>query len=171
MAQHSPRQEEFRGKIAQRYSGRNTLEGLNIGDNVRMQPLTPGEKEWRQGTVDRKINSHSYVVKTKDGRELRRNRQHLRKRPASTHSHVAEPSSSATPTITTQPNTNNTHEANATHSESPHQTDNTAKTPTPIPTHNTSNKSTVVPPLSSPNTTLTTRFDRTVKPVERFQCK
>ncbi|KAK3888605.1 hypothetical protein Pcinc_007331 [Petrolisthes cinctipes] len=98
---------DIRGKLAQRYVARNTLEPLNVGDTVKMQPFTSGENEWRQCTVDRKVNNHSYVVRARDGREYRRNRQHLRKRAEPTHSNPAEFETQAKVLVTHDTNTDN----------------------------------------------------------------
>lgn len=166
--------EDRRGKLAQRYVARDTLKPLNVGDTVRMQPLKSGEKEWRQGTVDRKVNNHSYVVRTRDGGEYRRNRQHLRKRTESTHSNPAEFETRARVLITHDTNTDNLSRlvGNTTQSTPTQRTENTVETPVMASPQSTSHGGKVVSPPLPPTTTITTtRSGRTVKPVERFQCK
>lgn len=45
--------QEKRGKIAESFLDRKQLEPLDIGDVVRMQPMTPGV-EWQQARVNKK---------------------------------------------------------------------------------------------------------------------
>ena len=60
---------------ATKFTSRN-LQPLQIGDNVRMQPTN--NKERREATVMESLPARSYIVKDSNGREYRRNRQHLR---------------------------------------------------------------------------------------------
>ena len=72
------------------------LKHLAPGDNVRIQPLRPYAREWREATVTKKLTGRSYEVETDDGRKYRRTRQFLRQTPHSTHSypHTQQPTSS-----------------------------------------------------------------------------
>ena len=72
---------------ATKFTTRN-LRPLRIGDNVRMQPTNNKEKVWREATVMDSLPARSYIVKDSNGKEYRRNRQHLRARPKSTHSQI-----------------------------------------------------------------------------------
>ena len=62
------------------------LRPLSPGENVRLQPLAAGEREWKEGTIARALTSRSYEVRTQNGRILRRNRIHIRAKPKATHS-------------------------------------------------------------------------------------
>ena len=63
---------------------------LRTGDNVRVQPYSSDTKEWKEGKVTKQLTSRSYEVVTSDGKTLRRNRQHLRAKPPSTHSQPSQ---------------------------------------------------------------------------------
>ena len=65
------------------------LRPLSPGENVRLQPLAAGEREWKEGTITRALTSRSYEVCTQNGRILRRNRIHIRAKPKATHSDPA----------------------------------------------------------------------------------
>jgi len=68
--------------VAERYDSRKTLKPLSIGDNVRMQPIDL-TKEWRPAMVTKDLGRRTYEVMTPEGKSFKRNRQFLRKRPAS----------------------------------------------------------------------------------------
>ena len=55
------------------------LPQLNIHDKVRMQPIQSHKSAWEPAIVTKQLSSRSYVVKTMDNREFRRDRQFLRK--------------------------------------------------------------------------------------------
>ena len=65
------------------------LTRLNIGENVRMQPIGTRQKEWKEGTVKGIINSRSYEVQDEKGHLYRRNRRYLRACSKSLHSNPA----------------------------------------------------------------------------------
>jgi hypothetical protein len=67
-----------------KYSGKE-FSMLKVGENVRIQPYSKDTREWKEGKIEKQITSRSYQVKTSDGKSLRRNRQHLREKPTSTH--------------------------------------------------------------------------------------
>jgi transposase InsO family protein len=73
-------------RAEQAKEGNKDLKSLNIGDNVRMQPLQVGEKEWKEAMVKKKLSSRSYEVETAGGQKYRRNRRHIRSKVKSTHS-------------------------------------------------------------------------------------
>ena len=87
---------------------------LRPGDNVRIQPHTMGDRQWKEATVKEPLPNRSYIVETNDGKELRRNRRHLRKCQQSTHSAPVQTSSRPkragidTTTTTTQQTSENT---------------------------------------------------------------
>ena len=60
--------------------GTEELDRLHPGDSVHLQlPGQPGKrKNWSKATVEAQIDVRSYEVRTGDGRQFRRNRQHLR---------------------------------------------------------------------------------------------
>lgn len=55
------------------------LPKLEIGDVVRMKPISNYDRVWRKATVAQKVHDRSYVVETPEGGTYRRNRYHLRK--------------------------------------------------------------------------------------------
>ena len=71
--------ENKRFAVADRQLNRKCLKPLNVGDTVRVQPTENNKKEWKQATVSKKLNSHSYEIVADDGRTYKRNRQFLRK--------------------------------------------------------------------------------------------
>ena len=62
------------------------LKALQIGDNVRMQPIRTRQREWKEGTVTKTLPYRSYEVTDHNGHQYRRNRRHLRLRPEASHS-------------------------------------------------------------------------------------
>lgn len=56
------------------------LTNLNPGDRVRVN-LSGNNKydKWQKGQVDQQVDVRSYLVRTEDGRQYRRNRRHIRK--------------------------------------------------------------------------------------------
>ena len=75
-----------RHHLASRYSPGRDLPPLLTGDNVRIQPTSSTQRQWKEGTVKEELPNRSYVVKTNDGSTYRRNRRHLRKTRPSMHS-------------------------------------------------------------------------------------
>ena len=67
-----------RQNVAERYMSRKSLNPLNVGDVVRMQPIQSGNEEWKEGTVTKKLKSRSYEVSS-NGKTYRRNRKFLRR--------------------------------------------------------------------------------------------
>ena len=65
--------------VADRQLNRKSLKPLNVGDTVRVQPIDSNKKEWKQATVSKKLDSHSYEVVADNGRTYRRNRQIFKK--------------------------------------------------------------------------------------------
>ena len=81
ISKHLKKTKEQKKKNDDRYASKSMQE-LEQGTNVRMQPETDS-KLWRAATVLRHHHTpRSYVVQTEDGRNYRRNRQHLRVCPA-----------------------------------------------------------------------------------------
>ena len=82
---------EMRNKRSAHYYNRNAkdLKDLEVGDAVRIKPLVPGRRKWSEGLVRGKRDERSYDVETENGM-LRRNRVHLRKRPASRMEQLTE---------------------------------------------------------------------------------
>ena len=70
---------------AEKHTNRQELAPLRAGENVRVQPIRPGDKVWKEATVAHHIDGKSYKVVTKDGRQYRRSRKHLRAKTPSTH--------------------------------------------------------------------------------------
>ena len=58
--------------------GVKSLEQLRQGDRVKLQPFTPGQREWVDGQVVKKIRPRLYEVQT-GGKVYIWNRRHLRK--------------------------------------------------------------------------------------------
>ena len=56
---------------------RRKLQPLKSGDYVRIQPTEGKSKFWLEAIVVRPVNERSYIVKTKEGKYFRRNRQLL----------------------------------------------------------------------------------------------
>ena len=65
---------------ANRTDSRKNLKPLHKGDAVTIQPIEG--KRWRNAVVTETLGRRSYLVKTTEGRTLRRKRQHLRRTPA-----------------------------------------------------------------------------------------
>lgn len=78
----------------ERYYNRNAkdLPPLSEGTAVRIQPVGPSDT-WQKGTVVGHDRDRSYVVRTENGTQYRRNRVHLRK----------VPQAQSSPSITPQP--------------------------------------------------------------------
>ena len=92
ISKHLKKTKEQKKKNDDRYASKSMQE-LKQGTNVRMQPETDS-KLWRAATVLRHHHTpRSYVVQTEDGRNYRRNRQHLRVCPAPEQEIDPEPSS------------------------------------------------------------------------------
>ena len=74
------------------YFNRHTrvLPDLQVGDHVRLQPSRHRDK-WDEAEVKEKVGIRSYRIITDSGRELRRNRRHLRKTSAHSTSEIPEP--------------------------------------------------------------------------------
>ena len=84
--------QEFQNKLFSRsnhldkYASGRDLPPLQVGDNVRIQPIANGQRQWKEGTVMETLPNRSFIVASEDGSLLRRNRKHLRKTRESTHS-------------------------------------------------------------------------------------
>ena len=68
------------------------LKALQIGDNVRMQPMRTRQREWKEGTVTKTLPYRSYEVTDHNGHQYRQNCRHLRLRPEASHSVPPTPS-------------------------------------------------------------------------------
>ena len=68
-----------RAAIAEKYLQNRNLTPLQINDQVRIQPTSKSDNQWKPAKVTKQVNSRSYIVTTPDGCEYRRNRQVLRK--------------------------------------------------------------------------------------------
>ena len=67
-----------RDKLKRKYDkGARDLQELDEEDQVRMQPFKLGDKEWKKGTVLKKVGIRSYAVES-DGQVYVRNGRHLR---------------------------------------------------------------------------------------------
>ena len=75
---NSEEKERRRVLMAGKQTKYKDLPPLKIGDTVRMQPLQPHQREWKQATVCEKLPCRDYKVTADDGRKYRRNRQFLR---------------------------------------------------------------------------------------------
>ena len=64
--------------------GAKDLQPLSEGDVVRIQPTTLGDKTWKRGIVQNRLDERSYEVETEFG-IVRRNRQQLKKTNECTH--------------------------------------------------------------------------------------
>ena len=67
-----------------------TYAHLRTGDNVRIQPLVPGNREWKEATVTKQLTNRSYEVETDRGQRYRRNRRHLRSTEKSIHTQPSQ---------------------------------------------------------------------------------
>ena len=63
---------------------------LCTGDNVRIQPLVPGNREWKEATVTKQLTNRSYEVETDRGQRYRHNRRHLRSTERSIHTQPSQ---------------------------------------------------------------------------------
>ena len=54
--------ETMRIKACEISSHKKDLMPLTPGDNVRMEPLVRGERQWQQGTVKEQLPNRSYIV-------------------------------------------------------------------------------------------------------------
>jgi len=70
--------EDLKAKVGERYNDRKELPPLQLYDNVRIQPTNPSKETWKPATVTKQLSPRSYTVQTTDGKEYRRDRQHLR---------------------------------------------------------------------------------------------
>ena len=58
--------------------GTRELSPLRKGDAVVTLP-TPQARKWKKAQVEDQVDVPSYAVRTEDGRDIRRNRRHLKK--------------------------------------------------------------------------------------------
>jgi hypothetical protein len=58
--------------------GASDLPALAAGDQVWIQPVKVGDREWKKATVLREAGIRSYEVETENDRTLIRNRRHLK---------------------------------------------------------------------------------------------
>ena len=77
--------EDKHAKFSSKHDHKRVLPDLQPQDNVRMQPIDNSE-QWKQAKVVQQVpdNSRSYIVEDENGRQYRRDRQHLRLKPPST---------------------------------------------------------------------------------------
>jgi transposase InsO family protein len=67
-------------KQAEYYNkGAKDLPVLEEGDTVRMKPHVLGEKVWKKGTVNKRLDERSYEILAENGNTYRRNRVHLKR--------------------------------------------------------------------------------------------
>ena len=90
LANEAKRKEKRRAEAAEQHPKKD-LKPLKIGDNVRMQPIEAGKKEWHEATVTKQHNPRSFEVVTEDGSHFKRNRRFLRKTTPSSHSNPPKP--------------------------------------------------------------------------------
>ena len=79
------RMEDKKAAVAERYTDRRELPPLQVGDTVRMQPITRDKEEWQEATVSKTLKNRSYEVTTGTGRTYRGSRVFLRSSCPSTH--------------------------------------------------------------------------------------
>ena len=82
------RMENKKAAVAQRYIDRRELPSLQVGDTVRMQPISNDKREWQEATVSERLKNRSYEVTASNGRTYRRSRTFLRSSRPSTHSRL-----------------------------------------------------------------------------------
>ena len=100
--------EEQKRRSAERLDEhRYDLKPLNMGQNVRLQPIQTGKKTWEPATVTKKLHNRSYEVTTHSGRKLRRNRQFIRPSQASNIPIDYTPHVHNSPSTTSVSTTNN----------------------------------------------------------------
>lgn len=145
---------------AERFMYRRSLQPLNIGDKVRVQPIQQSKKTWEEAIISNRMSNRRYEIKTKNGKMIR-NRRLLRKTQSSPVPYERqkqiheETNTQGSTSLVHAPNnetteiaeTNNTHgingEENSVKQEVPVTTENscveksqskaTANTQTPIP--------------------------------------
>ena len=70
--------EDMKSKIGLKQMNRRELPPLHVNDNVHIQPIGSSKDLWQPATVTHQRSPKSYVVKTPENKELRRNRSQLR---------------------------------------------------------------------------------------------
>ena len=109
-----PKNEEILEQLSKRkdkmtyYDKGKDLPPLQINDNVRIQPLQNNDDFWKPGKIIQQVNPRSYIVRTTDNKELRRDRQFLRKQKEPTIQTSEETTAENTTIIEPQPNLANT---------------------------------------------------------------
>ncbi len=72
---------ERMAKVFNAHNGVRPLPPLNVGDRVAVK--TDDDKQWdNKGVVQENVGHRSYIIKTENGSELRRNRRHINVAPA-----------------------------------------------------------------------------------------
>lgn len=79
-------------RMSERFIHKRYLNPLKLNESVRLQPIQQNVKIWKPATVTKQLNTHSYIVKTDEGREIRRNREQLRSSPSSPSTSKSHPS-------------------------------------------------------------------------------
>ena len=130
-----------KAKAASYHTERRTLPELVPGQATAVQPITPNDRKWVQGTVRKQVDARSYEVQTDSG-IYRRNRKMLR----------------ATPSVQ--------HRDTESDGVTPVQSEPEQSTPTPETSNDTQPAKSQTPVKSGPRVT---RFGRTVKTPLKFK--
>lgn len=78
VAEYKDKIDLTKSKVAERCVNRKTLPPLKTNDLVRMQPINSKTTIWKPASVCKQVNPRAYIVRTDDGKQYRRDRQHLR---------------------------------------------------------------------------------------------
>jgi transposase InsO family protein len=70
--------ENLKTKLGEKHNNCRQLAPLKLEDVLRIQPINPANQIWKPATVTKQLSPRAYTVQTKDGREYRRDRHHLR---------------------------------------------------------------------------------------------
>lgn len=148
-------------RVAERHINNKELKPLNISDTVRIQPIQNPQDIWKKATVSKQLNPRSYIVTTEDGRELRRNRVHLRLQKESSSPRKQPRNTKETPTKPSQKEpTAPLKNCSETNGEDP-----------PLQTHTEHEETNTAPKEDSSTTApvITTRSGRIVKPPQKYE--
>ena len=143
-----------------------SLKPLDIGERIRVR----FGKLWKPAEVIEQINSRSYLVRTENGAEYRRNRYHLLK----TNEGKVANNQSSTPQIEYSNVFQNDLKSKSLQSEQiasqPHaqQSDTQTHMQTPVDTNSLSKNSSSTNKVESESEFRTTRSGRKVKPPQRL---
>jgi transposase InsO family protein len=160
------KQQEYYNKSAK------DLPPLVEGDTVRLQPFTKGKKDWKKGTVVKRLDERSYDIET-ESRIYRRNRAHIKRtneQPISTETQKIMPAYDPPP-ITDSENQQELPQRPLT----PAKMKKTMKPTTPLARTKPQERRNDTPPRKCNNPqpilsdkTITTRSGRVVKRPTRF---